>query len=226
MGAAARRLRPQRDRPVTAAADVARLARGERADLADLLSTLTPGQWTAPTLCDRWRVRDVVAHLFSFEDLGTAGLIGRFLRGGLLPARVNAVGVAAYADLSPDDLLALVKDHLQPRGLTAGFGCRIALTDAVIHHQDIRRPLGAPRTIPVERMLATLDFARTAPTIGAARRIRGLTLTATDLDWTTGTGPAVEGPAESLLMALAGRQATTAELRGRGQPILARRIGS
>jgi hypothetical protein len=27
-----------------------------------------------------------------------------------------------------------------------------------------------------------LEFAKTAPTIGAAKRIRGLTLTATDLD--------------------------------------------
>lgn len=211
---------------MTAAGGVTRLARDERADLADLLSTLTPDQWRAPTLCDRWRVRDVVAHMFSFEDLGIAGLIGQFLRGGLLPARVNAVGVAAYAEYSTDDLLARVKDHLQPRGLTAGFGCRIALTDGVIHHQDIRHPLGLPRAIPAERMLATLDFARTAPTIGAARRIRGLTLTATDLDWTTGTGPAVAGPAESLLMAMAGRRATTAELHGPGQPILAGRIDS
>ena len=209
---------------MTETVDAMSFAHDERADLADLLTTLTPAQWDAPSLCTEWRIRDVVAHMFSYEELGVAGLVGRFIRGGVLPDRVNAVGVAAYADHSAEDLLALVKDHLQPRGLTAGFGGRIALTDGVIHHQDIRRPLGLPRDIPAERMLAVLEFARTAPTIRAAKRIRGLTLTANDLDWTTGTGPVVEGPAESLLMAIAGRRGTAQELSGPGQPTIADRI--
>ncbi|MGW8888516.1 maleylpyruvate isomerase family mycothiol-dependent enzyme [Streptomyces sp. NPDC055749] len=200
------------------------LARDERAELAELLATLTPEQWNAPSLCTGWRVRDVIAHMFSYEDLGTVGLVGRFLRGGVLPDRVNAVGVAAYADNSTDDLLARVNSHLRPRGLTAGFGGRIGLTDGIIHHQDIRRPLGLPRNIPDDRMRCALDFGRTAPTIGAAKRIRGLTLTATDLDWTAGKGPAVEGPAEALLMAMAGRPGIVRELSGPGQPTLADRI--
>ncbi len=208
---------------VTTTVDATGLARAERADLAALLATLTPAQWDTSSLCTRWRVRDVVAHLFSYEDLGVAGLIGRFLRGGLRPDRVNAIGVAAYAHHSTDDLLALVNDHLQPRGLTAGFGGRIALVDGLIHHQDIRRPLGLPRDIPADRMLHALPFACTAPTIGAAKRIRGLTLTATDLDWTTGHGPAVEGPAEALLMTIAGRRGTVHELSGPGQATLATR---
>jgi uncharacterized protein (TIGR03083 family) len=211
---------------VTAVVDAMSLARQERADLADLLSTLTPAQWEAPSLCARWRVRDVVAHMFSYEELGVAGLVGRFLRGGLLPDRVNALGVASYAEHNTDDLLALVRAHLQPRGLTAGFGGRIALTDGLIHHQDIRRPLGLPRDIPADRLISALDFARTAPTIRAAKRIRGLALVATDLDWTAGTGPTVAGPAESLIMALAGRRGVAQELSGPGQPVLADRIGA
>jgi uncharacterized protein (TIGR03083 family) len=202
------------------------LARDERADLADLLTTLTPAQWEAPSLCAAWRVRDVVAHVFSYEELGIGGLVGRFVTGGVLPDRVNAAGVAAYADHSTDDLVALVKDHLQPRGLTAGFGGRIALTDGLIHHQDIRRPLGLPRGIPPERLRSALRFARTAPTIGAAKRIRGLTLVASDLDWAAGKGPAVDGPAEALLMAIAGRHGVVGELSGPGKQTLVDRIGS
>ncbi|MHA6785547.1 maleylpyruvate isomerase family mycothiol-dependent enzyme [Pseudonocardia saturnea] len=202
------------------------LARDERADLADFLATLSPDQWEAPSLCARWRVRDVVAHMFSYEELSPIGLVGRFITGGVLPDRVNAVGVAAYADRSPDELLALVRNNQQPRGLTAGFGGKIALTDGVIHHQDIRRPLGLPRTIPAERMRTVLDFARTAPTIGASKRVRGLTLTATDLDWTAGRGPVVEGPAESLLMAIAGRRGVAEELSGPGRQLIADRIGA
>ena len=210
---------------MTVALDAMRLAHDERADLAELLAALTPDQWNAPSLCTGWRVRDVVAHMFSYDELGIGGLVGRFIRGGLLPDRVNAAGVAAYADHSTDDLVALVRNHLKPRGLTAGFGGRIALTDGLIHHQDIRRPLGLHRDIPDERLSCALPFACTAPTIGAARRIRGLRLIATDLEWITGNGPAVEGPAETLLMAIGGRRGITHELSGPGLPTLAQRIG-
>jgi uncharacterized protein (TIGR03083 family) len=211
---------------VTATVDAMSLAREERADLAEFLCTLTQAQWDAPSLCAGWRVRDVVAHMYSYEELSLGGLIGRFIKGGILPGRVNAVGVAAYADRSHDELLALVKNNQQPRGLTAGFGGKIALTDGTIHHQDIRRPLGVSRDIPADRMLVVLDFARTAPTIRASKRVRGLTLVATDLDWTAGSGPVVEGPAESLLMAIAGRRGVAGELDGPGQPTIADRIGA
>ena len=208
---------------MTSAVDAMSLACAERAELADLLGTLTPDQWNAPSLCSGWRVRDVVAHMFSYEDLGVFGLVGRFLRGGLLPDRVNAFGVAVYAEHSTDELLARVSDHLQPRGLTTGFGGRIALTDAVIHQQDIRRPLGLPRDIPAERLVVTLDFGRTAPPIGAAKRIRGLRLIATDLDWASGDGPEVRGTGEALLMAMAGRHCVVDELSGPGVATLASR---
>lgn len=201
------------------------LARDERSDLAEFLATLTPAQWEAPSLCPGWRVRDVVAHMFSYEELGVGGLLGRFITGGLRLSRVNAVGVARAADRSIDELLALAREHLRPRGITTGFGGLIALTDAVIHHQDIRRPLGLPRDVPAERVLRALPFACTTPPLSAGKRIRGLTLATTDLDWTRGTGPVVEGPAEAMLMAIAGRGDAVVELSGPGQPILAGRIG-
>jgi uncharacterized protein (TIGR03083 family) len=48
------------------------LARDERRDLAELLASLTSEQWDAPTLCERWRVRDLVAHVDSYEELSLA----------------------------------------------------------------------------------------------------------------------------------------------------------
>ncbi len=100
------------------------LARAERGDLIELLATLTPAQWDAPSLCAGWRVRDVVAHVFSYDELGPAGLVSRFIRGGIALRRVNAVGVAASAQRSSEDLLALARKHQQPRGLTTAFGGR------------------------------------------------------------------------------------------------------
>ena len=103
-------------------------------------------------------------------------------------------------------------------GLTAGFGGRIALVDGLIHQQDIRRPLGIGRDIPGDRLRPVLDFARTAPPIGAFRRIRGLRLVATDLDWAMGKGAEVTGTGEALLMAMAGRGDAVGELAGPGSP--------
>lgn len=204
--------------------DPRRLAYDDRADLADFLGGLPAAQWDAPTLCERWSVRDVVAHVISYDDLGPAGFIGRLAAGRFDPDRANQVGVDQYASLSPDELLAELQGHLRPAGLTARFGGRIGLIDGLIHHQDIRRALGAPREVPRERLAAALPFAKVAPPIRAFSRVRGLRLVATDIGWSSGRGPVVEGPAEPLLMAMAGRTASLDELAGAGLPTLADRM--
>ena len=47
----------------TARADALWLLRAETSAWNALLATFTPGDWNAPTVCDRWSVRDVVGHL-------------------------------------------------------------------------------------------------------------------------------------------------------------------
>ena len=200
------------------------LAVDERTDFAAFLETLTPRQWDAPTLCDDWRVRDVVAHVVSYDDLSTTAAVGRIVRAGFSLRKANHARLAELAGLSPDEIMATVRRNIEPRGLTAVAGARVALTDGLIHHQDIRRPLGLPREIPPERLHRVLGFAMTAPPLGARRRVRGLRLVATDLDWTHGDGPEVRGPAEPLLLASAGRRGAVEELSGDGQSILAGRI--
>jgi uncharacterized protein (TIGR03083 family) len=198
------------------------LARAERADLADYLATLTPQQWATPSLCTKWTVKDVVAHMISYEELGTLGLIRRFLKGAIV--RANEVGVDEFASLSPQQLLDFLRNHLTPHGLTAGFGGMIALVDGTIHHQDIRRTLGQPRTVPVDRLTRILPLVPSNPRLGAGRRIRGLRLRATDVDWVHGRGPEVTGPGEALLMAMTGRPAALADLDGPGLSTLAARL--
>jgi uncharacterized protein (TIGR03083 family) len=201
------------------------LAADERAEFAAFLETLTPEQWDAPTLCDEWRVRDVVAHVVSYDDLSLGAAFARVARAGFSLRRANHARLAELANLSTAEILAMVRRNLVPSGLTAVAGARIALTDGLIHHQDIRRPLGLPREIPPERLRRALTFAMTAPPLAVAPRVRGLRLVATDLDWTHGTGQEVTGPAEALLMAATGRR-VAGELSGPGQPTLAARIDS
>ena len=106
----------------------------------------------------------------------------------------------------------------------SGFGGRVALTDNMIHQQDIRRPLGLPRTIDSERLRAALDFVRYAPTIRGAWRVRGVKLVATDVDWSHGKGPEVRGPGEALLMVMAGRTDALGDLGGSGVAILSSHV--
>lgn len=199
------------------------MARAERADLAEFLATLTPQDWQAPTLCTRWSVKDVVAHVVSYEELGALGLLKRFAKGWVV--RANQVGVEEFAALTPQQLLEFLRGHLEPHGLTAGFGGMIALVDGTIHHQDIRRALNRPRVVPPDRLARILPLVPGNPRLGAGRRIRGLRLRATDVEWTHGDGPDVTGPGEALLLAMTGRPAALADLDGPGVAKLGRRLG-
>lgn len=198
------------------------MARAERAELAEFLATLSPEQWRAPSLCTEWTVKDVVAHVISYEELGIVGVVRRFAKGHVV--RANAVGVAEYRERTPEQLVDFLRNHLHPRGLTAGFGGMIALVDGTIHHQDIRRPLGLPRSIPPDRLTRILELVPPNPRLGAYRRIRGLRLCANDVDWEHGSGPEIVGPGEALMMAMSGRPAALADLDGEGKRILAGRL--
>jgi uncharacterized protein (TIGR03083 family) len=201
------------------------MVREERDDFMQFLDGLTAPQWEHRTLCERWRVRDVVAHVVSFDDLGWLGLAKNFIKGRMMPARMNAIAVAGYAAKSPADLCRLMREHAQPRGYMAAFGGVIGLLDAMIHQQDIRRPLGMPRDIPAARLRAALNHSLyVPPPLCGAWRARGLRLVAVDVDCTHGHGAEVRGEGEALLMALAGRRAAFADLIGPGKATLLGRI--
>ena len=198
------------------------MATAERTDLADFLATLAPEQWEAPSLCERWRVRDVVAHVMSFDGVSPLGMVRRAIRGRIV--HINQVGVDELASLNTEQLLNRLWAHLRPQGLATTFGGRLALLDATIHHQDIRRPLGMPRQIPAERLRWVLADSVRSPELPGWRLARGVRLAPTDLDWSHGSGPEVFGPAEAVLMAIVGRPSALGELAGPGQPVVAGRL--
>ena len=76
------------------------MAYDERSDLASFLQTLTAEEWNAASLCDMWTVKDVVAHIVSYEELSILGLLKRFAKGRVVYA--NEVGVKEFAHMSPD----------------------------------------------------------------------------------------------------------------------------
>ena len=201
------------------------MARAERRELADFCASLRPADWDAPSLCTGWRVRDVVAHVVSYEGLGAGGFAGRLVRGRLNPHRANREAVDDLAARSPAQLLELLRGAQEPTGLLAAFGGRIVLADTLIHHQDLRRPLGVPRAVPAERLRVALPLALLAPVVGGAWHVRGVRLVATDLDWSWGAGPEARGPGEAVLMTAAGRRGAAEDLQGPGADLLRRRLG-
>jgi uncharacterized protein (TIGR03083 family) len=125
-------------------------------------------------------------------------------------------GIAARLGDSPADTLATFRS-LQ-HSTSSPPGPKVSwLGETIIHAEDIRRPLGIAHTYDADSVRRVGDFYRGSNTlIGAKDRIAGLTLTATDTDWTTGTGPEVSGPMLSLVLAMTGRAPGCDDLTGPG----------
>ncbi|MGW4100939.1 maleylpyruvate isomerase family mycothiol-dependent enzyme [Mycobacterium sp. NPDC004974] len=192
-------------------------ARRERQEFADLLDGLAPHEWQAPTLCAGWDVRDVAAHTIAYLGQTRLGLAASMLAARGRVDRINDRALRADTGAGPDELRTRMRAGTDPSGAGALYGCRVALIECLIHQQDIRRPLGLPRTVKPDALLTSLTFARISPVIGGARRTRGLRLIASDLDWSAGRGPEIRGPGEALLLAMTGRfPAVADQLQGPG----------
>ena len=201
-----------------------RMIEDEQAQFVALLRSLSPDQWKVPSLCRGWTVRDVVMHIANHthtRDLERTAQVAR--------ARFSENRhIAEHAGRSNDELI----EWLASPAVLSGKpnNARTQLAELVVHQQDVRRPLGATRTIPAETMTLLLDAALTR--VGSAsvafsrHRARGLRLTASDVEWSTGRGPEVSGPAEAIYVALNGRGHALQELSGPGTSILTRRVRS
>jgi uncharacterized protein (TIGR03083 family) len=189
----------------------------ERRELAAMLAGLSAEQWDAPTLCDGWTVRHVVAHLtmpFRYSapvfvlKLALAG--GRFQRMSDAVARRDAARPAA-------ELIAAVRDNAEHPWKPPGGGYEGALVHDVIHTLDITSPLRIEHPFPAGSLRTVLD-AVSAPKarrfFGA--RADGVELRATDLDWANGHGAPLLGQARDLALLLTGRRVPPGALSGEG----------
>jgi hypothetical protein len=141
--------------------------------------------------------------------------------------RINDWWVQRNRDRSTSSIVTAFAGAWQPGQISKLLGPGTGVRAMVIHHQDMRRPLGMPRVVPEDRLRGALNVILTprgSTNLGSFQRGTGLRLQATDIAWSHGDGPEVLGPAESILMALAGRRGTLAELSGPGLPILASRM--
>jgi uncharacterized protein (TIGR03083 family) len=206
--------------------DYRRLHDDENADFSAFLHELPDDEWDRPSLCDGWRVRDVVGHILYGNEQNLLTLPWRLARYGFSSDRSGKAYSIAYANGRTPDELRRAFDARDPwAGTPRVFGPKLTLLDRLVHHQDIRRAVDRPRTIPPERVVAVLDATpRLGTVFGARKRTRGLRFAADDADWSWGAGPEVTGPGEALLMTMLGRRDALRDLRGDGLQAFAARV--
>jgi uncharacterized protein (TIGR03083 family) len=187
----------------------------ERTEMSEVLAGLRPEQWDAPTLCEGWRVREVVAHTtLPFRAslwrvmLDLARARGDFNRMSDRRARRDAAQIPA------DRLLAQLRENVAHPWTPPGGGAAGALSHEVIHGLDITVALGLGRVVPPERLSLVLAGMRPRNVAFFGADLGGLRLEATDRDWTYGTGEPLRGRAQDLLLVICGRRLPAGHLEG------------
>lgn len=179
----------------------------QRGQLADLLDTLEPQQWSTPSLCAGWTVREVAIHITqshaSFGEMLPAALKSGF--------RFDATVRRAALD-----------DPAEPAAITARLRAMAGsrkrppmtkevdpLLDVLIHTQDICIPLGIDRPMPADAaaVVANRLWHMKFP-FAPQRDLPGYRFVATDADFTVGPewGARREAPIHDLVLMFARRR--------------------
>jgi len=196
------------------------LIHAERRALAEDLANLSAEQWSTASLCTGWTVHQNLAHQVATASMTPPTFFGALIANGFDFQKLTRKDIAKYAAGGPAATLERFRgvetSKKSPPGPTPSW-----LGEAIVHAEDIRRPLGIKRDYPVASVTRVLDFYKGSNLlIGTKKRITGLQLKATDTEWSTGSGDVVEGRAIDLLLAATGRQAALDDLTGPGVDVL------
>jgi uncharacterized protein (TIGR03083 family) len=196
----------------------------ERAALADDLAALTPDRWSTPSLCAGWSVHEVLGHMTATATMTPLGFLSQMARVGFRFETMTRRNIDDQTADGPDATLARFRAaHNRSSGPPGPVDSWLGET--LVHAEDIRRPLGITHAYPVDALSRVAEFYRGSNLlIGGKNRVAGLTLHATDTDWSAGTGPEVTGPILALVLATTGRAAALDELTGEGLTTLRDRI--
>jgi len=200
----------------------------ERRATADLLAGLTDDQWARPSLCSAWTVKDVAVHLVPTTGKGMGEFVWATVRARGNVHRASESLVAKYAAaMSPAEIIGKLRADAEDRFAPPGVGALGPYTDVLVHRLDIAVPLGIAVDRPIEHWRASLDFlVSNKGRRGFVKRgLPQVTLRASDLDWSHGSGPEVTGPAAALGLSLCGRAALLDRLNGPGRESLATWVG-
>lgn len=187
--------------------------------LADVLSDPTTSGsdgWDAPSLCDGWQVRHVIAHVTMPVRL-TPALFGAEMAAAGGDFGVLSETVARRdAQLPTEDLLDQLRSPALHAWQPPGGGSAGALSHAVIHSLDVTLALGSPPVAPREAVITVLNQLTAAGGAVFGIDLVDVRLEATDTDWSWGAGQPVRADSGSLLALLGGRTLTDGRALPRG----------
>src|ERR1700726_2586184 len=200
------------------------LAHAERTALAKDLSSLSDDQWRHSTLCGQWDVEEVVAHLTAAASLNQSqwvrSMVGARFRADVHNQRRLVEDRGSTPAETLDRFRGVIGSTTAPSGHTPAY-----LGEVVVHAQDIRQPLGLPRTPDVAALTPVAGFfARRNFAVASRTAVAGLQLRADDGPFAAGTGPLVTGSTLALVMSMAGRAPYVDQLHGPGVPTLRTRV--
>lgn len=191
----------------------------ERRDLAAILAGLPEQSWDAPSLCEGWRVREVVAHMTMPFRYSGKRFIAELARSGGNFTAMSDRCAKRDAAAPAADLLAALRDNAEFPWQPPGGGLIGALSHDVIHGLDFTvplttGPLGTGRVVQPERLAPVLQSVTGPALKHFGTDLSGVELRATDMDWSFGTGQVLAGRAQDLLLVIAGRKLPAGHLSG------------
>ena len=196
----------------------------ERASMADTLAGLTPQQWKQPSLCGGWTVCQTAAHIVTGAEQTTPRFLGHMVVNGFRFNKMMDRDAKKMAENPHDEIIA----RLRARVTTTNRPPAPVMTmlgEVVVHSDDIRRPLGLEADVSPDALVACLEMYKVSSfPVGTKKRIEGLRVVATDVDWSHGSGPEVRGHAMPLMLAMTGRVAGLDGLEGEGVATLRARM--
>jgi uncharacterized protein (TIGR03083 family) len=195
----------------------------ERRSLAATLAGLDDEQWEQPSLCEGWTVKEVAAHVIAHPQIGWAqmpGMVARNLGHGYnatIFREVKRLGERS----TRESILADFQTYDSSTRKVPTTTPVEPLIDALVHHQDILRPLGLRHEMAPEAAAVAADRSRRLAFLSGSRAVvKGTRMVATDIDWSRGRGPTLTGPVQELLMVCMGRGRVAEGLSGEGTELL------
>lgn len=130
----------------------------QRRELVGFLEGLSTEQWNAPTLCEGWRVREVIAHITMPYRYSAPRFVVEMVKSrGNFNKMSNRRALADASEVGERQLLASLRDNVAHPWKPPGGGFEGALSHDVIHGQDIRVALGDDYVVPEDRLTRVLS---------------------------------------------------------------------
>ena len=193
--------------------EIAAQTADQRRATLTLLESLDQADWERPSLCDGWRIHDLVAHLtLPYTSRQTRVLKELVKHRGSFDRAADTMARADAAAHTPAELLDIVRANIDHPWNPPGGGPTGALSHDVIHSWDITDALERPSVVTPDRARTVLAAFKPIHLKGFGVDLATTRFEATDEDFAIGAEPAqaqrtVTAPLLDLVPIATGRRA-------------------